>query len=73
MQGAGIVVKRGAADQSLLGVQHQSLLKLCLGGMDLHLDAARPPVLLEPTMGNQLGLFTGQVLGWLVPLCHCLL
>ncbi|MNS44898.1 hypothetical protein D3C72_773520 [compost metagenome] len=73
MESAGIVVKRRATDQSVLGIQPQGPFKLPLGGVDLYLDAARPPVLLEPTMGNQLSLFTGQVPGRLVPLCHCLL
>ncbi|MNE34192.1 hypothetical protein D3C80_1279030 [compost metagenome] len=73
MESAGIVVKRRATDQSVLGIQPQGPFKLPLGGVDLHLDAARPPVLLEPTMGNLLSLFMGQVLGRLVTLGHRLL
>ena len=41
--------------------------------MDLHIDDAGPLVLLEPRLCNQLGFFTGQVLGRLITISNRML
>ena len=70
MQGAAVIIKGGAADQAILCRQPQRLLQLCLGGVDLHINATGAPVLLEPLLCYQLRLFAGQVLGWFLALRH---
>ncbi|SPT72521.1 Uncharacterised protein [Aeromonas salmonicida] len=66
MQGAGIIIEGGTADQAVFCCQPQRRLQLYLGGMDLHINAAGSTVLLEPLLGDQLRLFAGQRLGRLV-------
>ncbi|MNE34193.1 hypothetical protein D3C80_1279040 [compost metagenome] len=73
MESAGIIIECRAPDKPIFGIQPQGAFKLPLSRVDLHLDAARPSILFEPTMGNQLSLFAGQVLGRLVALGHRLL
>ena len=70
MQGAVVIIERGAADQAVFGCQPQRLLQLGLGRVDLHINATGATVLLEPLLGDQFRLFAGQVLGWLLTLRH---